>query len=312
MRDLNEMGHFVEVARSLSFTAAAKRLGVPKSTISRSLTSLERRLGVRLLERTTRRVALTEVGETYLRHCQRLVDEAEEADAAISSLGDEPRGVLRVAANVTFARSVLGPAIGEFLNRYPDLRLSMLLEGNVDPIQANVDVAIHVGAVVDSGLVVRKLAVGHLGLYASPGYLARHGAPAAPSNLTEHACTTMAENGEGSAWDLHRQGEAVRVRLKPRLIVRDPVLHLHAALSGATIAALPGFLVGDAIEAGHLIRVLPEWEPKPMEIFALYGSRLGMTPKLRAFLDFAAEQLRPFTEDSDAAHAAGRRKVSLV
>ncbi len=295
MRDLNEMGFFVEVARSLSFTAAAHRLGVPKSAVSRSITSLERRLGVRLLERTTRRVALTEVGETYLRHCHRLVEEADDADAAISSIGAEPRGLLRVAANVTFARTVLAPALGDFLNRYPELRLALHLEGNnVDPIQANVDVAIHVGPVADSGLVVKRLAVGQLGIYASRAYLKRRGVPTAPDDLRDHDCAAVAESGLGSTWTLHRQEETVRVRLKPRLIVRDPVLHMEAALSGAAIVSLPGFLALTAVADGRLVRILPEWEPEPMQIYALYGSRLGMTPKLRAFLEFLIEQIRPF------------------
>ncbi len=306
-RDLNDMSYFAEVARSLSFTSAAQRLGVPKSSVSRSITSLERRLGVRLLERTTRRVALTEVGETYLRHCHRLVEEADEADAAISSLGAEPRGLLRVAANVTFARTVLAAGLGEFLTRYPELRLSLRLEGvNVDPIQANVDVAIHVGPAVDSGLVVRRLAVGRLGIYASCDYIARRGVPDSPEQLQEHDCAAVADSGDGSVWVLHRQGETVRVRLKPRLMVRDPVLQMQAALSGAAIAALPGFLALAEVAAGRLVRILPEWEPQPMEIYALYGSRLGMTPKLRAFLDFVTEQIRPFTTDdqSDVAQKA--------
>src|SRR5579871_2367165 len=224
MTDLNEIQFFVHVARAHSFTIAAKRLGIPKSKISRGLARLEERLGVRLLERTTRRVALTEDGEVYLQHCQAALENAEQADLAVSALRANPRGRLRVGLPITFLHSFLALYLGDFLKRYPEVRIHLELRGgHTNPADANLDVLIQTGPVDDSEFLAKRLGSGRRALYASPGYLAEYGTPESPAGLRQHACITRGETGAGVTWRLHRGSETEEVRLESRVSVADPV-----------------------------------------------------------------------------------------
>jgi DNA-binding transcriptional LysR family regulator len=286
----------VHVSQTQSFTGAAKRLGVPKSSVSRTIQRLERRLGVRLVERTTRRVALTEVGELYLNHCRRVMEEAEQADLAVGALQAKPRGALRVGAPVAFARSIMGPSMGDFLSMYPELRMHLqLLNGNESPRAGSLDVIVRAGPLEDSGLLVKPLMRVRLGAYASPAYLKRHKTPDSPAGLMQQSCITMTcgtfgEPGDFAVWRLRRGGELKEVRVDARVSVPDPTINHQLALAGTGVALLAQSMVGADVEEGRLVRLLPEWEPEPVELHALYPSQLNSSPKVRAFLQFLRDR----------------------
>ena len=296
MMNLNELQFFVQVSQTQSFTKAAKRLGVPKSSVSRAILRLENRLGVRLVERTTRKVALTEVGELYLNRCQRVMNEAEQADLAVGALQARPRGMLRVGAPVAFARSILGPTMGEFLKLYPELRVQLqLLNGDETAREGTLDVVVRAGLPEDSGLLVKPLMQVRLGAYASPAYLANRKAPDSPADLLELSCITttcdtVGEPGDFTTWRLRRGGERKAIRMEARVSVPDPTINHQLALAGAGVALLAQSVVHADVQEGRLIRVLPEWEPDPVELYALYPSRLDSSPKVRVFLQFLRDR----------------------
>ena len=299
MTNLNELQFFVHVSQTQSFTGAAKRLGVPKSSVSRTIQRLERWLGVRLVERTTRRVALTEVGELYLNHCRRVMEEAEQADLAVGAMQAKPRGTLRVGAPVAFARSIMGPSMGDFLAMYPELRMHLqLLNGDESPRAGSLDVIVRAGPLEDSGLLVKPLMRIRLGAYASPAYLKRRKTPESPAGLMQQSCITMTcgtfgEPGDFAVWRLRRGGELKEVRVDARVSVPDPTINHQLALAGTGVALLAQSVVRTDVEQGRLVRLLPEWEPEPVELHALYPSQLNSSPKVRAFLQFLRERAEP-------------------
>lgn len=296
MTNLNELQFFVNVSQTQSFTRAAKRLGVPKSSVTRAIQRLEKRLGVRLVERTTRRVALTEVGQLYLNRCQRVMEEAEQADLAVGALQAKPRGRLRVGAPVAFARSILGPIMAEFLAMYPELRMHLqLLNGDESPREGNLDVLVRAGPLEDSGLLVKPLMRIRLGAYASPAYLKHRKPPDSPAGLLQHSCITMTcgtfgEPGDFAMWRLRRGAELKEVRVDARVSVPDPTINYQLALAGTGVALLAQSVVRTDVEQGRLVRILPEWEPDPVELHALYPSQLNSSPKVRAFLQFLRDR----------------------
>lgn len=304
MTNLNELQFFVQVSQTQSFTKAAKRLGVPKSSVSRAILRLENRLGVRLVERTTRKVALTEVGELYLNRCQRVMEEAEQADLAVGALQAKPRGTLRVGAPVPFARSIMGPSMGEFLALYPELRLRLqLLNGDESPREGTFDVVVRAGVLEDSGLLVKPLMRIRLGVYASPGYMENRKLPESPADLLQLSCVTtscdtLGESGDFTLWRLRRGTELKEIRIGARVSVPDPTINHQLALAGAGVTLLAQSAVRSDVEQGRLLRILPEWEPAPVELHALYPSRLDSSPKVRVFLQFLRERFgtEPFPE----------------
>lgn len=296
--DLNEIQFFVRVAEERSFSQAARRMHVPKSTASRAVRQLEERLGVRLVERTTRRVSLTEVGEIYLNHCRRVMEEAEEAERSIGSMLARPRGLLRVGVPAPFARYVLGPMMGEFLTLYPDLRIGIEILNSTDifPRDGGLDVVVSAGLPVDSGLLVRWLLRVRQGIFATHAFLERHGRPEAPAGLRDLPCVTTTcdlMGGEAVAsvtWRMKRGDEAAEVRMPARVAVPDPNITHQLALDSVGVAALSLRLVREDVEAGRLVRLLPEWELDPVEVYAYYPSRLSASPKVRALLEFLKEK----------------------
>jgi len=290
--DLNELQVFVQLSQAQSFTVAAKHLGVPKSSVSRALLRLESRLGVRLVERTTRSVALTEAGELYLERCQRVIEEAEQADLLIGSLHAKPRGRLRIGAPIMFARMILGPILGDFLTLYPELRVSVHLLGPDSATrEKDLDVVIRPGPLEDSGMLVKPLMRIRLGAYASPQYLANRPLPVTPADLRRESCIltncgSHGEPGESTVWRLRRGAEVQEVRVEARVSVPDPLINQQLALSGAGIALLSQSKTQLDVEQGRLVRILPDWEPDPVELHAVYPSQLNSSPKVRAFLQF--------------------------
>jgi DNA-binding transcriptional LysR family regulator len=296
--DLNELQFFAQVANTQSFTMAAKRLGVPKSSVSRAIQRLEGRLGVHLVERTTRSVVLTEAGEVYLDRCQRVLEEAEQADLAVGALLAKPHGKLRVGAPAIFARSILGPILGEFLATYPELRLHLqTLAGEASLRERGLDLVIRPGPLEDSEFLAKPLMRIRLGLYASPFYLEHHAIPDSPADLRRQSCITtscgpLGEPGDSAIWRLRRGSELKEVRVESRASVPDPAINHQLALAGVGVVLLAQSAARPDVEQGRLVRLLPDWEPDPVELHALYSSRLSSSPKVRVFLEFLRERLR--------------------
>ena len=288
MKDLNELQIFTLIVQEMSFTRAASALEISKAAVSRAVASLEKRLATRLLERTTRRVRLTEAGEIYLAYARRAMEEAEGAEAAVSRLADQPRGTLRVVMPVTLAQSSVAPRLAPFLQRYPELRLEITLKGGqIDPIAQRVDVVFQTTQPeTDSQLIQKRMMVVPLGLYASQPYLAAAPALHGPQDLAQHSCLTLTAAHEGTIWKLHKGGKVQEVRLRGKVAVGDPVIHHRLCLDGVGIAILPHWLVQQRVSGKQLVAVLPEWTPSPIELYVIYPTRLSMTPKLNAFLTF--------------------------
>jgi len=303
MIDLNELQFFVQVCNKQSFTLAAKHLGVPKSSVSRAILRLEGRLGVRLVERTTRSVALTEAGEIYLDRCQRMLEEAEQADLSLNALHEKPRGRLRVGAPVAFARSILAPILGDFLALYPELRLHLRLLGTeVSPREGNLDLLIRPGPLEDSGLLVKPLMRIRLGAYASPLYLENRDLPDSPAALRQQSCITTScgasgEPADSAVWRLRRGSDLQEVRVESRVSVPDPVINHQLAVAGVGVALISQAAARADVERGRLVRLLPDWEPDPVELHALYPSRLNSSPKVRVFLEFLREHFGNASKD---------------
>ena len=295
--DLNEIRFFVEVSNARSFTGAARRMALPKSTVSRAIQRLEDRLGVRLVERTTRRVSLTEVGELYLNHCRRVLEEAEQADLAVTALLAEPRGRLRIGVPIPFARLIAGPLLAEFLALYPHLQVQLEFLDNDAAVHAgDLDLMIRAGSLGDSGLLVKPLFKVLPGIYASPAYIEARGWPDTPAALRDHSCIATTcdsvggEPGSMTTWRLRRSNELAEVQVAPRVAVPDPEMNRQLTLAGVGIALLSKGLVLADVEAGRVLRLLPEWDPEPVALHALYPTRLGSSPKVRAFLEFFKER----------------------
>ncbi|MCP5150278.1 MAG: LysR family transcriptional regulator [Ectothiorhodospiraceae bacterium] len=303
---------FVRVARAGSFSAAAKELGVGVSSVSRQISALEDALGARLLQRTTRRLGLTEAGHRYLDHASRILGEVEEARREILDLEEEPRGLLRVTAPVTFGRVHISPAVAAFLCRHPAVAVELWTTDQVvDLVEEGFDVAVRIGALHDSGLVARRLAPMRRVICASPAYLAAHGTPDDAAALAGHECLTFRFHQSSTVW---RQGASVwriqgpdgaieEVTVGGRLEANTAETLLDAALAGHGLVLVPVWMVVDELRSGRLVAVLPEHRVSPSAIdsgiYAVYPSRRHVSAKLRAFVDFLVERFETHPVDDD-------------
>lgn len=287
---LDDMLLFAEVVATGGITAAAERLGLRKSTVSRRLAALEARLGVRLLERNPRRLRLTEAGRDYHTHCARLVAEAREVNRAVSESRGTPRGTLRVAT-LSLLGELLTPLIAEFLLRHPLLRVEVsLAEAHVDLIAEEYDLALRTGPLADSTLVARRLGRLRTGYYASSTYLGRHGTPRAVDELKGHQCVLLAEPGTDEVWFF---GEGKRARTVPvtgRLRVPSVRAGQSAARAGLGLVRLPASLVAEDVRTGVLVPVLEAETPPGIPVFAVYPSSRQLPLKVRAFLTLLSER----------------------
>ncbi|CAM8645738.1 LysR Transcriptional regulator [Comamonadaceae bacterium] len=293
MQDTNDMLYFAEVVERGGFAAAGRHLGIPKSKLSRRVAELEARLGVRLLQRTTRKLSVTEVGEVYLRHCIAMRDAAEAAAEAVEQVQTEPRGTIRIACPVTLAQSTVGPIMALFLARHPLVKVDMRISNRVvDLVEEGVDVALRVRTSLDESgsLVVKKLGESNTVLVASPLQLARQGQPASINDLVQMDTISMsAIDGRASLVLLGPGGATHTLVHQPRYVADDLLTLKFAALQGTGMCFLPDYMCQREIEQGRLVHVLSGWAP-PRGIFhAVYPSRRGMVPAVRRFLDFLGE-----------------------
>jgi DNA-binding transcriptional LysR family regulator len=289
--DLNELVVFARVVQAGSFSAAATALAMPKSTVSRKVAGLEARLGARLLQRTTRKLSLTDAGRTYYEHCARIVSEIEDAERAVSTLQETPRGLLRVTAPVNIA--FLGPIVSDFLTRHPEVQIELYSTGRtVDLVEERFDVGIRAGALADSTLVARSLGAAKWFLVATPGYLKRRGRPRSPDDLKTHACLFFG-TAPGAGLRLERDGNAVQLALSARLLVNDMDLLHDATLAGLGIALLPGSMSVEDLRARRLERVLREWDAPTTPVHAVYPSTRYLSPKVKSFVDHLQARMTP-------------------
>ncbi|HEX6144327.1 MAG TPA: LysR family transcriptional regulator [Geminicoccaceae bacterium] len=305
MDKLAGMAVFARVVEAGSFTAAAEQLGLSKSAVSKAVSALEDRLGARLLNRTTRRLALTEVGRAFYERCARIVSEAEEAELAVTRLQDSPRGTLRVNAPVSFGVLHLGPALAAFMPRYPELKVALeFTDRYVDLIEEGVDVAVRIaGDLEDSSLIARRLTDNRMVVAASPAYWTRHGRPRDPEELARHACITYAYNRNPNEWPfVDADGRRFTVRVDGTLHTNNGDVSLCAALAGLGVVRLPRFICGPKLASGALEAVLEQATPPPAAIYAIYPHNRHLSAKVRVFVDFLKAR---FGEGCDWDHPPG-------
>jgi DNA-binding transcriptional LysR family regulator len=296
MDKLTGMAVFARVIDAGSFTAAAAQLGMSKSAVSKAISALEDRLGARLLNRTTRRLALTEVGRAFYERCARIVAEAEEAELAVTHLQLTPRGTLRVNAPMSFGALHLGPALAVFLARYPELKVDLELSDRfVDLLEEGYDVAVRIAAALpDSSLIARRITVDDAVICASPAYWQRHSRPRVPADLERHACVTYAYNPNPREWPfVAADGRPINVRVDGPLHTNNGEATLHVALAGLAVVRLPRFICGPELAPGRLEAVLADAMPPPNGIFAIYPHNRHLSAKVRAFVDFLIERFGP-------------------
>jgi DNA-binding transcriptional LysR family regulator len=289
----DELSAFVEVARRRSFVGAAAQLERHVSAVSRAVAALEARLGVRLLQRTTRSVALTEAGRDYYQRGETLLAEFDGAEAAVRDLGASLRGTLRVSAASGSGVIQLAGLVPEFLAAHPHLHLDLQLTNrNVDLIEEGYDLAIRVGALSDSRLVARRLVPNRRVLVASPGYVERHGAPRRIADLQARACLVLDIGTHPQRWKLVRQKANVDVDADGPFRSNNVLALLQVCRGGAGIALLPEFVVAADVHAGSLCRLLPGWATPEHGVYAVYPTARFVPAKVRTFVDFIAQRLR--------------------
>ncbi|HEX4475963.1 MAG TPA: LysR family transcriptional regulator [Polyangiaceae bacterium] len=287
MDAFGEIGVFVRVVEKRSFTRAGDLMGLTASGVSRVISRLEARLGVRLLERTTRSLGLTSDGAAYYERCTRILRELEAADGAIAQSRGVVRGRLRVDAPAVLGRFVIAPAIATFLDDYPDLSVDLSIRDHlIDPIAEGIDVVLRMAELRESELVHKKLGAMHFVLVASPRYLARHGRPTSPADLRKHRTLGFLTGATSLPWRFHTPGGDVTFSPNGRLHTNSVDALIGAAVQGHGLAYILAIRAKDEIERGDLEVVMQAHEPLELRIHALYTRENAALPKVRAFLDF--------------------------
>lgn len=297
-QDLARIRAFVQVFDAGGFSAAARQHGKSKALLSKYVTDLEDYLGVRLMNRTTRKLGLTEAGETYYREANQLLQHLDELDATISEQTAEPRGFVRVSAPRNLGETTLAPAIFEFAARNPLVSVDLRLEDRfVDLVEEGIDVAMRISTLTDSSLIARRIAdVAHF-VYAAPQLLDLHGMPTAPEELRDRPCVIDTNMPNHASWRFFAGGKAVNVQVSGRARVNSPVASMQAALVGLGFATLPAYLAEPHVKAGRLVAVLTDQMPEGPSLSAVYPHRRHLAGKVRALIDhlvvwFAEHPLR--------------------
>jgi len=295
---------FARVVEFGSFARAAERLAVSTSAVSRQVAELEAHLEARLLNRTTRRLSLTEAGQAFYERSVQLLADLDEAESSVRAATVLPRGTLRLTCGVTFGVRCLAPELAEFGARYPQLLLDLdLSDRAVDLVEEGFDLAIRIGEIGQQGFVSRRLGWSQLVCCASPAYLAHHGMPAVPEELTRHECLTYTHVPVPNTWNFDaRDGARHAVKITARHRANNGQMLASLALAGVGIVFEPDFIVAPEVRAGRLVRLLPEFEPVRGPIAAVYPSRRHLSAKVRTFVDFLAERFareQPWGLDGD-------------
>ncbi|WP_373387405.1 LysR family transcriptional regulator [Pseudomonas alcaligenes] len=291
------LDEFVAVAESGQFAAAARRLGLSTSQVSRQVARLEERLQTRLFYRSTRRVALTEAGQTFLQHCRRLQDAREEALRAVGDLNDEPKGLLRMTCAVAYGERFIVPLVNDFMARHPQLRVEIELSNQtLDLLHGGLDLAIRLGRLQDSRLVATRLAPRVMHLCASPAYLERYGRPHSLSELARHNCLI----GSSEHWNFQQDGRELSLRVQGNWRCNSGEAVLDAALRGFGLCQLPDYYVQPHLRSGALLDLLPQQRPPHTAVWALYPQQRHLSPKVRLLVELLKEGLAQRPEYREA------------
>ncbi|GAB5468513.1 MAG: LysR family transcriptional regulator [Rhodospirillales bacterium] len=290
---LVEMNAFAAVVEAGSFTGAAGAKGLSKAALSRHVAQLEDRLGLRLLNRTTRRLSLTEAGRAFYEGCQRMLAEAEGAEAQVTALAARPRGVLRLSAPMSFGLTHLTPLLGPFLEACPELQLDLVLGDRVvDLVEEGFDAALRIGSLGDSSLIARRLCGVTNYLCAAPDYLRGAGLPLEPQDLRSHDCLLYSYARSGRTWSFQNAAGTTSVEVTGRVVANNGDALLSFAEAGQGIVCLPSFFVAPALRAGRLLRLLPAWDSAEVgAVYLVYPARRNAPPKLRALLDYLVRKI---------------------
>ena len=304
MDAISEIEVFIKAVDLGGFTRAAENLGLTPSGVSRIISRLEGRVGVRLLNRTTRSLSLTDEGAVYHEHCTRMLAELEAVNANLARTSVTPRGRLRVDVPIPLADYVVGPALPRFLDRYPEVSVDLTVRDRIiDPTAEGVDVVLRLAPARDSELMSRRLARARSILVASPAYLAAHGRPRTLASLREHTCIAYLSNTGPLPWRLKGNGGEVTFAARGRLMAGSGNVLTHAALGGLGIIQTFEYHVAEHLSRGELEVILEDLEPEPRTVFALFEKHKSAVPKVRVFLDFVAELFA-----SRAPLATGRKR----
>jgi len=297
MNRLSEMESFVAVVETGGFTEAARRLRLSKSAISKQISALEDRLGARLLDRTTRNVAATEIGMSYYREAVRVLQIASDADAMVASMQSAPSGRLRITAPMDLGQQLIAPMVHAFLKDYPDISVDLVLENrNVDLLAEKFDLAIRIGNLPDSGLKARKLTELQMRVVAAPSYLERVGTPQTVQDLEKFDLLHFSNNQTGTVWNVESDEGLIPIRaLKSPFTVNDGTSLLRATINGLGISYLPRFSVDEAIASGDLVELFPATVAESRPIHAVYQPGPYIQPKLRSFVDYLVEGFKKIT-----------------
>jgi DNA-binding transcriptional LysR family regulator len=288
---LTSMKVFAAVVDSGSFAGAADRLDISRAMASKYVSHLEEHLGTRLLQRTTRKLTLTETGNVYYERCTQILADVAEAEEGAAHLTEAPRGTLRLTVPVSFGLLHMGTLISEYLKRYPDVRIDVLLgDRRVDLIEEGLDLAVRIGALAESGLIAKRLGSDRIAICAAPDYLKRHGIPKIPADLAQHNCLTYSYATFGDEWRMtDRDGSLHTVKVSGSLRASNGDMAKLAALEGVGVIRQPLFLIGDDLRAGRLVEVLADYRCEELGIYAVYPSRKHLSAKVRVFVDFLTE-----------------------
>lgn len=290
--DLNELAYFAVVSEQGSITKAAKALAMPKSTLSRRIARLEQRLDVKLMHRNTRRLTLTEAGQLYLSHCRRMLEQAQDAEQLIEDLQAEPSGLLRINTPLAFGTRFFQDLVEAFIRQYPKVRIELLMDDRpTDIIASNIDLAFHVGPLMDSELIARDLGPASWVLCATKEYLREHGTPRRPEDLYEHAI--IRHPNVPLTLTMDSSGETKNINVQSRLLINDKVMVSHMTLRHLGIGLVHTMLIEEELRSGELIQVLENFPCLEQQVSLLYSSRSQLPSKTTAFIDFVLDRVRP-------------------
>ncbi|HJV87688.1 MAG TPA: LysR family transcriptional regulator [Noviherbaspirillum sp.] len=292
MDTLTSMKVFAAVVDNGSFAAAADRLDISRAMASKYVAHLEEHLGTRLLQRTTRKLTLTESGTSYYDRCVQILADISEAEEGAVSHTEAPHGTLRLTMPVSFGILHMGPIVSDYLRQYQDVKVDLLLnDRRVDLLEEGLDLAVRIGMLQESGLIAKRLASDRIIICAAPEYLKRHGVPQQPADLAQHNCLTYSYAAAGDDWKMTGPNGEHAVRVAGSLRATNGDMIRLAALGGVGLIRQPLFLVGEDIRAGRLVEVLPEYRSDEIGIYAVYPSRKHLSAKVRTFVDFVAAAL---------------------
>ena len=296
MQDLNDYFYFHAVVRYQGFSAASRHIGVPKGTLSKRIARLEERLQVRLLERSTRKVRVTEVGQSFFEHCETVLEGAEAAETVAAQAHAEPNGVVRLNCPQGLIQNLIEDLLPAFMKAYPKIRVHMeVLERRADLIEDRLDIALRVRTrpdMADGSLIMRPLGRSHLVLAASPGLQDEYGLPLSVDDLEKLPILSMSEDSEHVHWELHGPEQEIRhVALWPRMACSNFAMLLALAREGVGVALLPFHICQPSLSTGELVQVLPDWRSPYGTIQAVFSSRRGLVPAVRALIEFLADSI---------------------